>query len=90
MLFFVIFALHGCELLREGGNHSWWHNPSQNKRSAIPRHNEIKEILAKKICKDLGVPSPDYNANCLQINRHKLFFISLWRGTGAFLPLAGF
>ncbi|NCO76435.1 MAG: type II toxin-antitoxin system HicA family toxin [Cyanobacteria bacterium] len=46
----------GCELLREGGNHSWWHNTSQNKRSAIPRHNEIKDILAKKICKDLGVP----------------------------------
>ncbi len=45
----------GCELLREGDNHSWWHNPSQNKRSAIPRHNEIPDILAKKICKDLGV-----------------------------------
>ncbi|MGK5093708.1 type II toxin-antitoxin system HicA family toxin [Deltaproteobacteria bacterium TL4] len=46
---------HGCELLREGGNHSWWYNQTQNKRSAIPRHNEIKDILANKICKDLGV-----------------------------------
>lgn len=45
----------GCELLREGGRHSWWHNPEQNKRSAIPRHSEIKDILANKICKDLGV-----------------------------------
>ena len=45
----------GCELLREGGRHSWWHNPVLNKRSAIPRHSEIKDILAKKICKDLGV-----------------------------------
>jgi mRNA interferase HicA len=45
----------GCELLREGGRHSWWHNPELNKRSAIPRHNEIKDILANKICKDLGV-----------------------------------
>jgi mRNA interferase HicA len=45
----------GCELLREGGRHSWWHNPEQNKRSAIPRHAEIKDILANKICKDLGV-----------------------------------
>lgn len=44
-----------CELLREGGRHSWWHNPEQNKRSAIPRHAEIKDILANKICKDLGV-----------------------------------
>ena len=45
----------GCELLREGGRHSWWHNPALNKRSAIPRHTEIQDILAKKICKDLGV-----------------------------------
>lgn len=49
---------YGCELLREGGNHSWWHNPALNKRSAIPRHREINEILARKICKDLGVPQP--------------------------------
>ncbi len=48
---------HGCELLREGGNHSWWHNPAQNRRSAIPRHTEISNILANKICKDLGIPS---------------------------------
>ncbi|MBN2243481.1 MAG: type II toxin-antitoxin system HicA family toxin [Acidobacteria bacterium] len=47
----------GCGLLREGGKHSWWHNPALNKRSAIPRHSEIKDILVKKICKDLGVDS---------------------------------
>ena len=47
---------HGCVFLREGGRHSWWHNASQNKRSAIPRDNEIVDILARKICKDLGVP----------------------------------
>ena len=45
----------GCELLREGAKHSWWFNPELNKRSAVPRHSEIKEIVAKKICKDLGV-----------------------------------
>ena len=45
----------GCKLLREGGNHSWWHNPVNNQRSAIPRHSEIIDILANKICKDLGV-----------------------------------
>lgn len=39
----------------EGGRHSWWHNPAQNKRSAVP-HNEIDTGLARKICKDLGVP----------------------------------
>ncbi|MEK7277675.1 MAG: type II toxin-antitoxin system HicA family toxin [Chloroflexota bacterium] len=47
---------HGCELLREGKRHSWWHNPALNKRSAVPRHKEISDILAKKICKDLGIP----------------------------------
>ena len=47
---------NGCELLREGGNHSWWRNPSQNRHSAVPRHNEISDDLAKKICKDLGIP----------------------------------
>lgn len=47
---------YGCELLREGGNHSWWQNPLQNKRSAVPRHNEITDQLANKVCKDLGVP----------------------------------
>lgn len=38
---------NGCEFLREGRNHSWWYNPTLNKRSAIPRHNEIRGILGK-------------------------------------------
>jgi len=46
----------GCEFIREGGRHSWWYNPTLNRRSAIPRHSEIRDILAKKICKDLGIP----------------------------------
>jgi mRNA interferase HicA len=46
---------NGCELSREGKRHSWWYNQSMNKRSAIPRHTEISDILANKICKDLGV-----------------------------------
>jgi hypothetical protein len=29
-----------------------------NRRSAIPRHNEIKELLVRKICRDLAVPLP--------------------------------
>lgn len=45
----------GCEQLREGARHSWWNNPAQNRRSAIPRHAEINDNLARKICKDLGV-----------------------------------
>lgn len=49
-------AKNGCVLVREGGKHSWWANPSQNKRSSVPRHPEIVDRLARKICKDLGMP----------------------------------
>jgi len=47
-----------CVFVREGGRHSWWGIPNLNKRSSIPRHNEINEQLARKICKDLGIPFP--------------------------------
>jgi len=40
---------------REGGNHSIFLNTVNNKISAVPRHSEIKDLLCKKICKDLGV-----------------------------------
>ena len=48
---------HGCELLREGANHSIYVNRAAAKTSAVPRHTEINDYLAKKICRDLGVPS---------------------------------
>lgn len=50
---------NGCQLLREGGSHSWWQNLGLSKRSAVPRHNEITNHLARKICRDLGVPEPE-------------------------------
>lgn len=46
----------GCVFVREGGNHSWWANTGQNRRSSVPRHSEIVDQLARKICKDLGIP----------------------------------
>ncbi|MDP2968553.1 MAG: type II toxin-antitoxin system HicA family toxin [Deltaproteobacteria bacterium] len=46
----------GCVFIREGGSHSWWSNPQQNRRSSVPRHNEINDKLARKVCKDLGIP----------------------------------
>jgi hypothetical protein len=49
---------HGCELLREGANHSIYISRVARKTSAVPRHTEINDDLAKKICKDLGVPPP--------------------------------
>lgn len=47
---------HGCELVREGARHSWWRNTDQGKYSSVPRHREIDDLLAAKICKDLGIP----------------------------------
>jgi mRNA interferase HicA len=49
---------NGCELLREGGNHSVYVNRSAQKSTAIPRHREINDYLARKICRDLQVPEP--------------------------------
>jgi mRNA interferase HicA len=37
-----------CEFIREGSRHSWWWNPSQNKRSSIPKHAEIDDNLARQ------------------------------------------
>jgi mRNA interferase HicA len=39
----------GCILKREGAGHSLWTNPSTGEMEAVPRHNEIKNQLAKKI-----------------------------------------
>lgn len=47
---------HGCQLLREGGPHSVYVNPAVRKVSSVPRHNEVNDHLARKICKDLDVP----------------------------------
>jgi len=51
-------AVHGCQLFREGGRHSIYWNPANRKTTAVPRHNEIVEPTAARICKDLGVPKP--------------------------------
>ena len=50
--------LHGCDLLREGGNHTVYVNRTTQRSAAIPRHREINEFLARKICRDLQVPDP--------------------------------
>ena len=50
---------HGCEFLREGGSHTVYVNRAAKKASTVPRHNEINQDLARKICKDLNVSRPD-------------------------------
>ena len=45
---------NGAFLLREGSRHSIF-KKGQNK-TEIPRHIEIVDELARKICKDLNIP----------------------------------
>ncbi|MBA3497716.1 MAG: type II toxin-antitoxin system HicA family toxin [Gemmatimonadales bacterium] len=47
---------HGCVLKREGAAHSLWLNPATGAVEAVPRHNEIPDLLARKICRGLGAP----------------------------------
>jgi mRNA interferase HicA len=47
---------HGCVLLREGGNHTVFVNRAVRKAATVPRHREINDFLARKICRELGIP----------------------------------
>ena len=47
---------HGCVVLREGANHTSWHNPANQKQTVMGRHREIDNIMARTICKQLGIP----------------------------------
>jgi hypothetical protein len=47
---------HGCFLKREGAAHSLWCNPNTGAVEAVPRHTEIADRLAVKICRGLTIP----------------------------------
>ena len=47
---------HGRHLKREGRSHSLWTNPVTGALEAIPRHTEISDVLARKICRGLSIP----------------------------------
>ena len=49
-----MLRLAGCYLKREGKSHSLWINPNTGVVETVPRHKEIKDPLARKICKNLG------------------------------------
>ncbi|HEY2932907.1 MAG TPA: type II toxin-antitoxin system HicA family toxin [Acidobacteriota bacterium] len=49
---------NGCEFLREGSNHTVYVNRPARKSSTVPRHRDINDFLARKICRDLQVPEP--------------------------------
>jgi mRNA interferase HicA len=56
--FLAFLREQGCVFLREGKRHSWWGNPTANRRSAVPRHSEISKNMCRKICRDLGILHP--------------------------------
>ena len=45
----------GCYLKPEGGAHSLWANSADGALQAVPRHNEISEMLANGIWKRPGL-----------------------------------
>jgi mRNA interferase HicA len=47
---------HGCYLKREGRAHSLWTNPKNGSVEAVPRHVEVSNNLARKICRNLSIP----------------------------------
>lgn len=48
----------GCAFLREGGRHTVCLNPTARKVSTVPRHREINDFMAKKICRELEIDDP--------------------------------
>ena len=48
--------LYRCVLEREGAAPSLWPDPATRGVEAVPRHPEIQDALARKICRGLGVP----------------------------------
>ena len=49
---------NGCAFLREGGRHTVYVNPTSRKVATIPRHREINDFMAKKICRELEITEP--------------------------------
>ncbi|MEW6638333.1 MAG: type II toxin-antitoxin system HicA family toxin [Actinomycetota bacterium] len=49
---------HGCTLRREGTRHSIYQNTNTGKRTSVPRHTEIDNLTARKICEQLQIPLP--------------------------------
>jgi mRNA interferase HicA len=47
---------NGCVLKRQGGAHAIWENPANGAWTAVPRHREVKDHLARRICRELEIP----------------------------------
>jgi mRNA interferase HicA len=49
---------HGCEFLRQGSNHTVYVNRKARRSSAVPRHREVNDFLARKIWTISWFPGP--------------------------------
>ena len=49
---------NGCVVRSEGKEHSLSENPQTGHADAVPRHTEIANLLAKRICRKLSIPDP--------------------------------
>jgi len=48
-----------CVLAEEGAKHSKYVNLADPRRvTTVPRYTEIANLLARKICRQLGIPDP--------------------------------
>ncbi|MGI4872761.1 MAG: type II toxin-antitoxin system HicA family toxin [Janthinobacterium lividum] len=45
----------GCVLVREGHDHTVFRNPANGLQSVLGRHREIDNLMARKICRQLGI-----------------------------------
>ena len=45
----------GCRVDPEGGRHTIFFNPATGAKAPVPRHGEIDNRLARKICGQLGI-----------------------------------
>jgi len=44
----------GGVLIRHGGKHDWYQNPTTKVCQPVPRHNDINEYLARSILRKLS------------------------------------
>ena len=44
----------GCTMVRHGGKHDWFQNPTTEVSQPVPRHAEIKEHLAHHIIRKMS------------------------------------
>ena len=50
--------MHNCFVYRDDGPHTVIKNASGGAQASVPRHREIKNPTARRICQQLGVPLP--------------------------------